>query len=222
MKNRKRKQNRRGLWAALYLVILCAVLLAVRTGWSKRIKTDNVPKTTAGSHSVDLSDEIVKGEIPLLYQADKRWADYVYGADTMEITGCGPTCLSMVICGLSGKGKWSPPEVAGYAQENGYYVEGSGSKWSLMTEGAERFGLSVKELPLEEGVIRDRLEDGSPVICVMGEGDFTTTGHYIVLAGENEDGSIRVNDPNSEKNSGKDWDLQRLMSQMKNLWAYDY
>lgn len=222
MKKRKRKQNRQGLWAALYLIILCVVLLAVRTGWNNRFMMDNVPKTTAGSWKVDLSDEIVKGEIPLLYQTDERWADYVYGTDTMDITGCGPTCLSMVICGLSGKGKWSPPEVARYAQENGFYVEGSGSKWSLMTEGAERFGLSVKELPLEEGVIRGRLEGGSPVICIMGEGDFTTTGHYIVLAGENEDGSIRVNDPNSKENSEEEWDLQRLMSQMKNLWAYDY
>lgn len=222
MEKRRRKQNRRRMRAVLYLVIFGALLLAVRNGWNHKFTAGNLAKTTAGSSRIDLSDEIEKGKIPLFYQTDERWADYAYGTDTMDITGCGPTCLSMVVCGLSGEGRWSPPEVARYAEENGYYVEGSGSKWSLMTEGAEGLGLSAKELPLEEGVIRDKLESGSPVICIMGEGDFTTTGHYIVLAGENEDGSIQVNDPNSKKNSGEEWDLQLLMPQMKNLWAYNY
>jgi hypothetical protein len=56
----------------------------------------------------------------------------------------------------------------------------------------------------------------------MGPGDFTTTGHFIVLTGVNADGSITVNDPNSRENSRTDWDLQTIMSQTRNLWSYTY
>lgn len=220
MGKRKHRKNKKKTWFLLFVLLFCAALVLIRIGWRQREGEYTVKKIAAGSLDIDLSDEIVKGEIPALYQTDSRWADYMYGTDTMDITGCGPTCLSMVACGLRGDAKWSPPEVADYAQKHGYYVEGSGSKWALMAEGAEKFGLAAKELPLEESIIRNELNNGYPIICIMGEGDFTTSGHYIVLAGENEDGTIQVHDPNSEENSEKSWDLQRLMMQMKNLWGY--
>ena len=53
----------------------------------------------------------------------------------------------------------------------------------------------------------------------MRPGDFTTTGHFIVLAGV-EDGKIRVNDPNSVKRSEELWDYETLEYQINNLWAY--
>ena len=43
-------------------------------------------------------------------------------------------------------------------------------------------------------------EAGNPIICAMGKGDFTSSGHYIVLVGT-ENGLVRVNDPNSYANS---------------------
>ena len=220
MGNRKSKKSKKGKWFVLFVLLFGAALALLRIGWWQKSELSPIKKITAGSPDVDLSDEIIKGEIPELYQTDNRWADYVYGADTMDITGCGPTCLSMVACGLSGEAKWSPPKVADYAEKHGYYVAGSGSKWALMTDGADKLGLSAKELPLEESIIRNELNNGYPIICIMGEGDFTTSGHYIVLVGENEDGTIQVHDPNSRENSEKGWDLQRLMMQMKNLWGY--
>lgn len=53
----------------------------------------------------------------------------------------------------------------------------------------------------------------------MRPGDFTTTGHFIVLTGA-EDGRIRVNDPNSRKRSEKLWDYDRLEYQINNLWVF--
>jgi len=61
------------------------------------------------------------------------------------------------------------------------------------------------------------VEAGNPVILAMGAGDFTTTGHYIVLTGV-EDGQFRVNDPNSIENSGKLWSYEQLESQIRNIW----
>ena len=62
---------------------------------------------------------------------------------------------------------------------------------------------------------------GRPIICVMGPGDFTTEGHYIVLIDiEHTSGEIIVNDPNSKENSYKTWSVETIMKQTKNLWAY--
>lgn len=53
----------------------------------------------------------------------------------------------------------------------------------------------------------------------MRPGDFTSTGHFIVLVGI-EDGKIRVNDPNSRARSQVLWEYDRLESQINNLWSY--
>ena len=44
------------------------------------------------------------------------------------MTGCGPTVLSMVVSGLTGDSSITPYVVARYAQENGYYVSGTGDE----------------------------------------------------------------------------------------------
>ena len=38
----------------------------------------------------------------------------------------------------------------------------------------------------------------------------------------NTDGSIRVNDPNSRINSEKAWDIERILPQIKGMWAYRF
>ena len=105
------------------------------------------------------------------------------------------------------------------AEENGYYEGEAGTSWSLMTEGARQFGIYGEEMGLDENMIFSALENGNPIICSMRPGDFTTTGHFIVLVGT-EDGKIRVNDPNSVKRSEKLWDYETLYPQINNLWVY--
>ena len=178
------------------------------------------PQEKEKDHKIDLSDQVSRGTIPLFLQWDKRWGYRTYGSDMMAITGCGPTCLSMVLCALTGDADWSPWEVAQYSEENGYYVEGTGTAWALMSQGAAALGLTAEELTLSDSGIRRRLEAGQPIICSMGPGDFTVSGHFIVLSGLNDDGTIQIRDPNSPNNSDQDWELQRLMDQMQNLWAY--
>ena len=74
----------------------------------------------------------------------------------------------------------------------------------------------------DEEHIRAALEAGTPVICVVGPGDFTNSGHFLVLTGVDEEGKITLNDPNSKIRSKESWDINQLMSQIKNLWAYSY
>ena len=178
------------------------------------------PKKGQQQPEIDLSGEGAKGTIPLFLQWDERWGYQEYGSDMIAITGCGPTCLSMVYCGLTGHTDKSPLDMAHFSQEQGYYSDGIGTSWTLMSQGAVQLGLNVQEIPLTAQLIIDQLNEGHPVICTMGPGDFTDSGHYIVLLHMNEDGSVAINDPNSPKNSQKSWKLERLMEQMENLWAY--
>lgn len=171
---------------------------------------------------IDLTNEVEEGVIPLFLQWDKRWGYETYGSDFLAVTGCGPTCLSMVVCGLGGDTKWNPLAVAQMAEEEGYYVPGAGSSWELMAEGAVELGLDGEEVIYDETHILEELENGNPIICIMRAGDFTSSGHFIVLTGVDENGEITVCDPNSVINSEKSWDLKKLMPQMKNLWSYEY
>ena len=140
----------------------------------------------------------------------------------IAITGCGPTCLSMVWCGLSGDTKWDPLTMARYAEREGYYVKGAGTAWDLMTAGAADLGLTVREIVFDGDHILTWLAGGNPIICAMRPGDFTTTGHFIVLSGVDEYGKVKVCDPNSIINSEKTWDVEELIPQIKNLWAYEF
>lgn len=180
------------------------------------------PKKKDFSGKIDVSEEITKGEIPYFMQWDERWGYRKYGNDFMALNGCGPTCLSMVRCGLGGDKKWNPYKVAKMSEEEGYYVAGEGTSWTLMSSGAEGIGLTVHQVTFSEEGIRSVLEMGQPIICVVGPGDFTTTGHYLVLVKINENGEIQLKDPNSRKNSEKTWSVKTLMSQIRNLWAYSY
>ena len=154
-------------------------------------------------------------------QWDKRWGYTPYGEDMLAISGCGPTCLSMVCVHLLNDTSLNPRVIAQFSEENDFCAPGDGTKWTLISEGAVMLGLNVEEVYLDESNISQILESGNPIICAMGPGDFTTEGHFIVLTGVDEDGQIIVNDPNSEKLSERTWELDRLMSQMKNLWCYN-
>lgn len=166
----------------------------------------------------DLTDCLGSSQMPLLLQWDERWGYGEYAGELMGLSGCGPTCLSMVCIQLLQDASYTPQYVAAFAEENGYAVPGNGSAWSLISEGGKKLGLDVTEIPLDEGRIIRNLEVGNPIICVMGPGDFTTTGHFIVLT-EYADGYVKVNDPNSPARSQKPWKLTDIMPQMNNLWV---
>lgn len=178
------------------------------------------PKEKYKRHKIDLSDEVQAGSIPLFIQWDKRWGYEDYGSSCIAVSGCGPTALSMVVCGLTGTTEWNPYEMAKFSQEQGYYVPGQGTSWDLMTAGAAYFGLSAASGEISADYIRENLSQNRPIICSMYPGDFTYTGHFIVLTGIDSNGKIIVNDSNSRNNSEKHWDMETLLPQIRNLWTY--
>ena len=170
--------------------------------------------------SISLVADYTPGEIPLLIQWDTRWGYEYYGDEFIAVNGCGPTSLSMVAVGLTGNTHLNPKVIADFSYEQGYFVKGRGSSWDLMTKGAHSLGLTSKELPLNDTSILKELSSGHPIIASMKPGDFTTSGHFIVLVGLAPNGEIIVNDPDSIVRSHQTWDLKTLTKQIKNLWAF--
>lgn len=178
-------------------------------GYPDRAQYQNQP--------IDLSQDVQGGQVPLLMQWDRRWGYDAYGDDMIGLSGCGPVCLDMAYLYFTGDTAMTPRDMAVFAYDNGYYADG-GTSWSLWTEGAAQLGLSGEELPLDENLMKQTLDGGGLIVCSMRPGDFTTTGHFILIRGYDENG-FYVNDPNRRSNSEKQWDYGTLRYQIKNLWA---
>lgn len=169
--------------------------------------------------SICVAKDYTPGNIPLFLQWDKRWGYDAYGNDFIASSGCGPTCLSMVVVGLLGDTNISPKFVSDFSNDSGYFTP-AGTSWLLMTEGANALGLYSETLDIDADSIYSSLEAGQPIICSMGPGHFTKKGHFIVLTDLTKDGQITIHDPASLITSHQTWDLSLLMSEMKCLWAF--
>ena len=115
--------------------------------------------------------EVEVGEVPLLLQYDQRWGYGDYGNSSVAVSGCGPACLSMVITSLTGDDTITPYVVAQYASEQGYYVPGAGTAWTLMSEGAKH--LSNREESLDKIDYGGCLEGRPAPSFQYAAGDFT-------------------------------------------------
>ena len=138
----------------------------------------------------------------------------------MGLTGCGPTCLSMVCLYFLEDAKFTPRYVADFAQEKDYYTDGLGTNWTLMSEGAQALGLDVEVSYVEKDWVLSNLEAGHLIIVSMSPGSvFSPNGHYVLLAGQ-ENGRIRVHDPNSPTNTEKLWEAEDFLTDVSNIWIF--
>ena len=167
---------------------------------------------------IDLSNCIGTGEVPLLIQWDSRWGYTQYSGEFFGLSGCGPTTLSMVCLYLLQDARLTPRYIGDFSEANGYYTSGMGSNWTLIYEGGEKLGLDVDAVYIDEDTIKEQLKAGNPVICIMGPGDFTSSGHFIAMVGV-ENGKIRINDCNSRVRSAQLWEFSDIVDQIEGAWV---
>lgn len=203
--------------AAIVVAIIAFVVLSGSCNGSS-VNADAYGNDSGAVQSTPRS-EWRAGEVPYLYQIDPEWAEGSYAGSTIAESGCGPTCLSMIYVYLTGRTNMDPADMAAFSESHNYIDSGMTS-WAFMDEGARVLGLRSRELPADYQSVRKALDAGYPVIASVSKGDFTTQGHFIVLAGTDEDGEAIVHDPNSVERSAKVWDLDRILSQTRNLWAF--
>lgn len=159
-------------------------------------------------------------DFPLFLQWDPRWGYQSYGTDNIGLAGCGPTCMAMVLFYLTRDEKLTPDKIAAYSMENGYYVEGAGTAWALMEDISKLYDIKVTKPRMSERAMKSVLDNGGIIVCAMGEGDFTVSGHFIVIYGYDSKG-FKVNDPNCVARSSRRWTFDELEPQFKSIWGYE-
>ena len=176
------------------------------------------PAEHVKEHTIDLTEEASMDSVPLFVQWDKRWGYEKYSGNFFAASGCGPTTLSMVVVYLTHNREASPIAVAKYSKEAGYSVDGSGSSWTLISEGCRHYGVKAKAVALDESRMKAELDAGHPIVVNVGPGDFTDTGHFMVITGYDDEG-FSINDPNSIEKSGKRWLFKNISSQIRAVWS---
>lgn len=168
------------------------------------------------SGSVDLGDVVFTDSVlPLTYynQRDTRWSDKLYAGSTIGVAGCGPTSVAMVVSTLTDK-IVTPEEVAFWSEMNGHACNGNGSYHSIIPAALEHYGLKVKRAGISSGQeIVDALADGKLIVAIMGPGDFTNAGHFIVLRGVTSTGKVLVADSYTYEFCNREWDLGLIINQ---------
>ncbi len=176
------------------------------------------PAEHVKEHTIDLTEEASMDSVPLFVQWDKRWGYEKYSGNFFAASGCGSTTLSMVVVYLTHNREASPIAVAKYSKEAGYSVDGSGSSWTLISEGSMHYGVKAKTVALDESRMKAELDEGHPIVVNVGPGDFTDTGHFMVITGYDDEG-FSINDPNSIEKSGKRWLFKNISSQIRAVWS---
>lgn len=149
---------------------------------------------------------------PVSYlQTDPKWKGLDYSArgekTTIGASGCGPTAMAMVLA------TWADPKVTpatecAWALKNGWKAPYQGTYYAYFPPAAERYGLKCRQLNAVNlygnngAVYHDRAKDaidrGDLVIACMGKGNWTSSGHFV-LVWKIEGDTIYINDPASTK-----------------------
>jgi len=170
---------------------------------------------------------------PVYYmQTDARWKNKDYStkgeSTTIGASGCGPTCAAMVIETMTGK-KFTPVDACAWSLANGYKALRQGTYYSYFVPQFKKFNIKCEQLnwtnlygktsdPMHAKVF-SMLKEGYYIIACMGKGNWTSSGHFVLLWWV--DGKVRINDPNSKSDSRMNGDLSLFKSQVKYYWAID-
>lgn len=129
-------------------------------------------------------------------QIDSRWKDILYTStgnktQTIGSSGCGPTTAAMVVSSI--KGEITPDVMARLFVQYGYRSANNGTYWSAYRQIADEFNIDYTETTDINRVV-NLLRNSNYVICSVGNGLFTTGGHYIVIVGI-EGNTLKIYDP---------------------------
>ncbi len=129
-------------------------------------------------------------------QIDSRWANKMYSSvgdrsQTIGTSGCGPTSASMIVTAC--KGAITPDTMSDLFVKYGYRSADNGTYWSAFRAIADEFNIGYTETSDIQKAL-DLLKNKHYVVASVGNGLFTTGGHFIVLVGI-EGENIKVYDP---------------------------
>lgn len=178
------------------------------------------------------------GSMPIVYFSQGQgqpWSSLPFGGGNIASSGCSITSLAMVVSYLTvgtDRTSWVYPSdiramiASKTGNYNHFYVDGAGQSHGIMSAVAGYYGLrcsafgSSGSTTATANAIVQSLASGKPVIMSCRPGEFTKSGHFIVLTGLTEDGYVVVNDPSHPDKSGKKYSASYLAGQGKAWWNF--
>ena len=129
-------------------------------------------------------------------QLDSRWKNKMYSStgnknQTIGISGCGPTAGSIIVTAC--KGTITPDKMAELFVKYGYRSANNGTYWSAFRAIADEFKIKYSETGNIDTAI-NLLRNNNYVVVSVGNGLFTTGGHFVVLVGIDGD-TLKIYDP---------------------------
>ena len=168
-------------------------------------------------------------------QTDSKWAYKPYQApgekSTIKKSGCGITCAAMIIASLADK-SITPADTAKWSMAHGYKAYRQGTYYSYFEPQLKAYGITCEQLNtgsiyhsagrgrIYKDIAIDAVTDGDWIICCMGKGDWTSSGHFILWYGLEGDYAL-IMDPNSTKRSRRRAPVDKLIYQVKYLWEVE-
>lgn len=169
---------------------------------------------------------------PVSYlQTDPRWGSKDYSAKgektSISASGCGPTAMAMVLATWA-DASVNPETECAWALAHGFKAPHQGTYYGYFVKAAARYNLSCQQLngasiygnansPLHEQA-KKALNEGCLVIACMGKGNWTRSGHYVLVYDINGD-IIYINDPASTLARRTIGDYALFKQQVKYYWV---
>ena len=129
-------------------------------------------------------------------QIDNRWKNHPYTIinspnQTIGTSGCGVAASAMIIESIVGN--ISVPELADTFVKYGYRSPNNGTYWSVYRAVADEFNIEYRETS-NFSVMLELLKNNHYIIASVGNGLFTTGGHYIMIYGIDGE-NLKIYDP---------------------------
>lgn len=166
-------------------------------------------------------------------QYDTRWADGKYNAKsgetgkTIKSSGCGATAIADFF-----GGSIDPLCIASWLANNGYKAPNQGTSYDGISKAISHFGGSSIRLNFKNNYgtmnlassMISYLQCGCKLICCMGKGHWTNSGHFVVVDRIEEvlDNSIFIIlDPASDSPARARSDIYTFVKEVKYCWAVE-
>ncbi|WP_099320651.1 C39 family peptidase [Anaerococcus sp. Marseille-P3625] len=151
---------------------------------------------------------------PMYLQWDNRWAYNKLGDRNIGVNGCGPTSMAMILSRLKDDPSITPDKVAEDAKT---YMVAEGISWNFFNDYKNKYNYNIENVNLDENLMKKALEKG-PLLVSVKKGYFTLYGHLFVIDSY-KDGKFLINDPNSIKNSKREWSFDEIKDQIIHIWS---
>lgn len=164
-------------------------------------------------------------------QTDSKWKSKSYAvtgeSSTIGSAGCGPTCAAMVIAEFVDP-NITPVETCKWSLSHGYKALRQGTYYTYFKAQGAAYGLNWEQITSTNiygnkthsahKKALEAVKNGDYVIALMGKGNWTSGGHYVLWYGMDGDYAL-INDPASTKTSRLKGNYQTFISQVKHYFV---